>query len=207
MRIKRNGAGAVYLAKKIARAGVGAALLLSFLVSFVPLATSAAPEAGAMTCCAGKQGHCNSGVALRRRVRPAPEPMCGLRSSKSDELTDAALAESEIAGDGITVVATPSEATTAADSSETESSSKTSAKTSHTPALRASLARPCPVDCCASTTGIVRKPRPRELALRNSGGHSVRPQIHFIRVAITSVAPASAYLLRLLPRGPPSVTC
>jgi hypothetical protein len=73
--------------------------------------------------------------------------------------------------------------------------------------LRASLARPCPVDCCASTTGIVRKPRPRELALRNSGGHSVLAQLHFIRVAIASVAPASAHLLRLLPRGPPSVTC
>jgi hypothetical protein len=205
--MKRNGAGVVYLPTKIARAGVGAAIVLSFLVSLAPLAASAASESHAMACCAGKQGHCKSGVSLKRRSRLAPEPMCGLRPGKNEELTDAEITGGDITSDGITVVATSSEAPTTPDNFEPGLSTKTSSKAPNPPALGASLKRPCPVDCCAGTTSVVRKPRPREIALLRSGGHSIRPQLRFIRIAITRIFPASAYLLRLRPRGPPEITC
>lgn len=202
--MKRSGAGVVYLAKMFARAGIGAALVLSFFASLAPLAAAAVSGAGAMACCVGQQGHCNSGVSLKRRPQPAPEPMCGLRSSKSN---DARIAGDETTVDRITVVAISSEAAAAPDNSVPAFLFRTSSKVSDTPALGASMARPCPVGCCTGTTGIFRQPRPREVSLLTSGSDAVHPPRHFIRIPLTTTSAASAYLLRSRPRGPPSASC
>src|SRR5689334_23870922 len=64
---------------------------LSFIAPILPIA-NAAPDT--MPCCAGKAGHCDSGIKPKRVPPPTSEPMCGLKGATMEN-------------DGITIVAEP----------------------------------------------------------------------------------------------------
>jgi hypothetical protein len=199
----------------IARAVVAVCLALSFFASLVPLRASA--DAGAMACCVGKAGHCNSGLLAKHDAQPKPrpepepkqkpEPMCGLKPAGNDEsvavtedkpTTEAA----ETSGDGITIVALDSDA---AEQGATETSARVAATTTPPASVQlASLTAPCPADCRAGTTGIVRQPRPRELAVLANSSHGTSPGLANwkLRSPDTNLA-TSATLKRSRPRGPP----
>ena len=211
-RPKRNNSGAASLAKVVARVVVAACLALSLFASLVPLRASA--DAGAMACCVGKAGHCNSGLVAKQRAKPKPqpEPLCGLKPiagddgeaiAKNTETTSADEVTTETVGDGIIVLATssevanqrPHESQEATEASQPEASASLHA---------ASLTQPCPADCRAGTTGVVRQPRPREIAVlaNSSRGASSTNGNWKPRLPDTNLA-ASATLKRIRPRGPP----
>jgi hypothetical protein len=132
---------------------------LCFLVAFsfiAPLLSIASASSNTMPCCAGKAGHCDSGIAPKQVLPPTSEPMCGLKGATMED-------------DGITVVAQPSQTETQHSHSlkaETSSSSEPAAET-------ASLSRPCHMDCgacLASSTRIQKRERTlvQTIALRNS---------------------------------------
>src|ERR1044072_7001400 len=68
---------------------------LSFIAPLLPIA-SASPDS-TIPCCAGKAGHCDSGIAPKQVLPPTSEPMCGLKGATMED-------------DGITIVAQPSQA-------------------------------------------------------------------------------------------------
>ena len=215
LRPKQNSARRVSLAKVSTRAVVAACLTLSFFASLAPLRVSA--DAGAMACCAGKAGHCRSGLIAKRQTVPVakPEPMCGLKPRGTDEartivVTDGITGDeisAEISGDGITILATSSEDTESGTNERTTESnvSTESSQPEATAALQsASITKPCPADCSAGTTGVVRQPRPRERAVLVSGsrGTSLDQGNWKSRSPLPSLA-SSATLKRTRPRGPP----
>lgn len=211
-RPKRNNSGAASFAKVVARVVVAVCLALSLFASLVPLRASA--DAGAMACCVGKAGHCNSGLAAKQRAkpRPEPEPLCGLKPvagadgeaiAKNTETTYADEVTTETAGDGIIVLATSSEVTNqrTPESQEATEASQPEA----TPSLHAaSLTKPCPADCSAGTTGVVRQPRPREIALLAHGSRGSLPgQVNRQPRSPDIDHATSATLKCSRPRGPP----
>jgi len=64
--IKAKGNRGVSLAIIVARVFVGACLVLPFFASLLPLTASAAGVSSAMACCAGRPGHCHSGLLPKR---------------------------------------------------------------------------------------------------------------------------------------------
>lgn len=190
IRLKRKRPGVISLVTTVARVIVGACIALSFFTSLAPLAASASAEPGVMACCVGKPGHCNSGLIKKRPSRPAPEPMCGL-SRPSEKLSGI-----EAVDDGIVVVATSE-----------EGSSETSSQGHATPALGASLTRPCPVDCRVGASSWVREPKPRQHALGMNHVHGLRPQRQSYRRSLNAISVLTASLRRIRPRGPPGSSC
>jgi hypothetical protein len=196
----------------VARALVAIFLATSFFASLGPLGAAASAGHEAMACCAGQAGHCNSGLVVElpkveRPQPPAPEPMCGLRQPEKDR--ERALPEptGDATGEAITIVATASAAGMVQESSDNQDSARTASTAHHSPALHHSLAKPCPIDCCASTAAGVRKPRPRETSLLVHAGHSPSPITRSFRATPTPIFATGASLQRTLPRGPPSFSC
>src|SRR5215207_9390135 len=68
---------------------------LSFTAPLIPI-VSASSGSNTMPCCAGKAGHCDSGIAPKQVLPPTSEPMCGLKEATMED-------------DGITIVAQPLE--------------------------------------------------------------------------------------------------
>lgn len=176
MSVKRNRVGFVSLAKILARVSVALCLALSFFLSLVPLAASASTSDSTMACCVGAE-HCSSGLIVE-----SPKPP---------------------AGAGIAFLATAS-AMGVTESSDHQHSAEARSTAHHAPALGRSLAKPCPIDCCAGTAAGVRKPRPREASLLINAGHSFAPLTRSLRVTPTATFATSASLQRILPRGPPN---
>ncbi len=220
IRPKRNSAGAVSLAKVAARVAVAAFLVLSFFASLLPLRAAAHAGAGTMACCVGKPGHCNSGLSARPRAKPKPkaEPLCGLKPAAANAEGEA-LDENEAttAADEISAEATSDEITILATSSAEDSAEDVNQRTIESPAAAESspraattslqspsLTKPCPADCRAGTTGVVRQPRPREIAMLANGSRGTSPGQATLepRSPATNLA-ASATLKRSRPRGPP----
>jgi hypothetical protein len=197
LRPKPISAGIVSLAKVVARVVVAACLASSFFASLLPLRASA--NAGVMACCAGKAGHCNSGLAAQPQAQPEPkpapkpepdpEPMCGQKPSVGKAIAEAVTEDAEVI-----------------DANEQAQDTTQSSTPDATAALQsATLTKPCPADCRAGAAGVVRQPRPRELALlaKNTRGSLPEPanwEPHSLR---TNLA-AAATLKRSRPRGPPS---
>jgi hypothetical protein len=102
---------------------------VSFLSALVPIASASIDKSSTMPCCAGKAGHCDSGIAPKPVARRFSEPMCGLDKSESVD-------------DGITIVAEP------AKQESHHTHSHTAETTSHA-AESLSLSHPCPMDCGA----------------------------------------------------------
>src|ERR687891_1680513 len=67
---------------------------LSFIAPLLPIASASSDST--MPCCAGKAGHCDSGIAPKQVLPPTSEPMCGLKEATMED-------------DGITIVAQPSD--------------------------------------------------------------------------------------------------
>lgn len=221
-RSKRIRSGVVSLAKVAARVVLAACLALSFFASLVPLRVSA--HDGAMACCAGKAGHCNSGILAKQSAKPAPkpkpksrpepepEPMCGLKPPTGAAKSKAITADAEAArgeevdaktiSDGITVVATSSEV--AGRVAESEAATTSSQPEAIASLHGASLTKPCPADCRAGTTGVVRQPRPREIALlaKHTRG-SLPEQASWKPHSLETNLAASATRKCSRPRGPP----
>ena len=103
---------------------------LSFFSTLVPIAGASSDT---MPCCAGQEGHCDSGIPAPK-ITPPPEPMCGLDNSASED-------------DGITIVAEPSH------NESHDSLSRTAETTSHA-AESNSLSKPCQMECgtCAASS-------------------------------------------------------
>src|ERR1044071_5710511 len=66
---------------------------LSFIAPLLPIANASSDT---MPCCAGKAGHCDSGITPKRVLPPTSEPMCGLKDATMED-------------DGITIVAEPAQ--------------------------------------------------------------------------------------------------
>jgi hypothetical protein len=194
---------------------------LSFFGSLVPLHVSAAD--GAMACCVGKAGHCDSGLMAKQPAKPAPkpdpdDPMCGLKPAAGDDgkvkaedakLTDpidvAAKATTDrLTGDEITVLAAPSEVIESVRTAESQDATKSSQPNAPGSLQGASLTKPCPADCRAST-GVVRQPRPREIALLAKNSRESLPErANWQPHSLETNLAASATLKCSRPRGPPS---
>ena len=226
MRTKRISVWALKWATTAARAIVAACLAFSFFSPLVPLRASA--DNGAMACCAGKAGHCNSGLSLKQPPKPKPKPelLCGLTPGANDEgkaTTEAATEDAEITAgdrlvaetiyDAVTIDATSSagadqRATAAGGGGETsarETTTSTSTSPATSPAVHSSFAKPCPPDCRAGTAAAARQPRPREAALPVKASRGVfagkaswNPHSPEANLAL------SATLKRARPRGPPT---
>jgi hypothetical protein len=106
---------------------------LSFVAPLLPIANASSDT---MPCCAGKAGHCDSGIAPKRVPPPTSEPMCGLKGAT-------------MADDGITIVAEPVH--TKAQHSHSRNSSTSPVADS------AALSQPCHMDCGTCATGSSRQ--------------------------------------------------
>lgn len=193
-RPKQISAGVVSLAKVAARVVVAACLALSFFASLLPLRAFA--DAGEMACCAGKAGHCSSGLVAQQQAKPKskpepePELMCGEKP---------AAGEGKASADAITDDA---EIIVANEEAQDAATSSTSVATA---ALQsATLTKPCPADCRAGAAGVVRQPRPREIALLSKNNRGSLPeQANWKPHSLQPNLAAAATLKRSRPRGPP----
>ena len=117
---------------------------LSFIAPLLPIA-SASAGSDTMPCCAGKAGHCDSGIPARKRPQPKPEPMCGLKTAGLN--------------DPITIVAEP----------VAETPSHKGENLSQNAAESPSVNKPCHTYCgaCASTATRQQK-RERSIVLSHT---------------------------------------
>jgi hypothetical protein len=128
--------------------GIWCLLCLFVALSFIaPLLTIASASSNStMPCCAGKAGHCDSGIAPKQVLPPTSEPMCGLKEATMED-------------DGITIVAKPSPT-----ESHHSHSRKAETSSSGPAAESASLTQPCRMSCSACLAGSTRTQK-RERAL------------------------------------------
>jgi len=118
---------------------------LSFVAPLLPI-VSATSGFSTMPCCAGKAGHCDSGLRAKRVPPPPSEPMCGLKGATVQD-------------DGITIVAEPIETEVPHSHSHHGEVYSTNAETSSNGAAAesASLSKPCHMDCGACLAGLNRQ--------------------------------------------------
>ena len=149
---------------------------LSFVAAFLPLAASA-NNSNSMPCCAGKSGHCDSGIIAKKAQRPQ-EPMCGLRR--------------EVENDGITIVAEPS-----------QNQPHHASQSSSTGSEFASLRRACRMECGVCTAGSSRQ-QSRERALSQVDSRDLSTfATHSHRQYQPPFFSSSDEWSRIIPRGPP----
>ena len=113
-------------------------LLLCILIGLslmAPLVSIASAGANTMPCCAGKAGHCDSGIAPKQVLPPTSEPMCGRKEAAMED-------------DGITIVAEPS-----SHSHNHSAQSSSTGPAAESPSLR----QPCRMDCGACLAGLNRQ--------------------------------------------------
>ena len=154
---------------------------LSFVAPLLPIANASSDT---MPCCAGKAGHCDSGITPKRVLPPTSEPMCGLKEATMED-------------DGITIVAKPVQ-TKHAHSRSAETSSSGHAAES------ASLSKPCHMDCGACATGSIRQQNRERGVLQLSLDRtaSVLPLLQFESQSL--FFSSNEDWDRISPRGPPS---
>ena len=153
---------------------------LSLLTAFLPIVVSAG-NSNAMPCCAGKSGHCDSGIVAEKSPQPR-EPMCGLHMSGTEN-------------DGITIVAQVSQ-------NEPHHASQSS---SSAPAFESpSLQRPCRMECGVCTTSSIRQQK-RERALTHADSRNLST---LVTLSHQEYLPPSFSRMdewpRVVPRGPPA---
>ena len=176
------------MAKRIKHRALSLGVLF-FLCLFVAaepfrIANAALEKANSMPCCAGKAGHCESGIAAKKVRPPKAEPMCGLKGAHAED-------------DGITIVAEPVSESPHSHSQTAESSSSQPAAES------ASLNSPCHMDCASCAAGATRQQKRESIVLSNT---------YHATSATTSAKYEDESLLfssshnwpRINPRGPPA---
>ena len=166
--------------------------VLFFLCLFVAaepfrIANAALDKANTMACCAGKAGHCESGIAAKKVQPPKSEPMCGLQGAKMEN-------------DGITIVAEPVVESSHSHSHAAETNSSSPRAESK------SLGQPCHMDCAscaASTTQQQKRERTLVPATRQQTS-SVTTQSHYEEQAL--LFSSNENWKQASPRGPPSIS-
>lgn len=155
---------------------------LSFVAPLLPIAGATAGS-DTMPCCAGKAGHCDSGIAPKK-VPPPSEPMCGLDNSGTKD-------------DGITIVAEPSH------NESPHSLSQTAETTSHA-AESTSVSKPCRMECGACAAASSRQQK-RERAIAEARARQAPPAISSSRLEqLPVVFTSNDDWPRINPRGPPA---
>jgi len=168
---------------------VGVLFFLCLFVAAEPfrIANAALDKAGTMPCCAGKAGHCESGVAAKKVPPPKSEPMCGMHGA-------------EMENDGITIVAeSPAESSHSHSHAAESSSSQPSAESK-------SLGRPCHMDCssCAANAARQQK-RERSIVQPNRQQTSSVTTRSFYEEQVLLFSSVEN-LEQASPRGPPSIS-
>lgn len=159
----------------------------SFITTLLPLANASLIDSSTMPCCAGKAGHCDSGVTPKRVPPPTSEPMCGLKSATMED-------------DGITVVAEPLQT----QSPHSHTPSLAESDSSRPAAESDSLSQPCRMDCGACLASLNRQQkRERALvqanALRDSST-TTTGRFEYLSLPFSS----NQYWDETSPRGPPA---
>jgi len=167
---------------------VGVLFFLCLFVAAEPFRiANAALDKAAMPCCAGKAGHCDSGIAAKKVPPPKSEPMCGLHGA-------------EMENDGITIVAEP-----AAESSHSHSQVAES-NASQPSAESKSLGRPCHMDCSSCAANAARQQK-RERSIvqpdRQQTSSVTTRSFYEEQVLLFSSLENSE---QASPRGPPSIS-
>jgi len=143
--------------------------------------------ASTMPCCAGKAGHCDSGIPAKKVPPPKSEPMCGLHGA-------------EMENDGITIVAEPVVESPHSHSQSAETNS------SYPGAESNSLGQPCHMDCpscAASATRQQKRERTLVQAIRQQPS-SVTIQSRYEEQ--TLLFSSNEKWEQASPRGPPSIS-
>ena len=173
-------------------------LLSLAILCFVCLFVAAEPirivnaslnTASTMPCCAGKAGHCDSGIVAKKVPPPKSEPMCGLHGA-------------EMESDGITIVAEP-----VVESPHSHSHGQTAETNSSYPGAESkSLGQPCHMDCTSCAAGATRQQK-RERTLVQTirqQPSSVTTQSRYEEQALLSSS--AEYWEQASPRGPPAIS-
>ena len=153
---------------------------LSFLTAFLPIVVSAG-NSNAMPCCAGKSGHCDSGIVAKKLPQPQ-EPMCGLHVSGTEN-------------DGITIVGEPSQ----------NKPHHASQSSSTGPSVQSvSVSRPCPMECGVCTSSSIWQQK-RERALTQSDSRDLSTLVTLSQQEYLPplFSPMHEWS-RIVPRGPPA---
>ena len=164
--------------------------VLCFVCLFVAaepfrIANAALDKANSMPCCAGKAGHCDSGIAAKKVPPPKSEPMCGLHGAQMEN-------------DGITIVAEPVVESSHSHSHTAETNS------SYPGAESKSLGQPCHMDCAscaASATRQQKRERTLVQAIRQQTSSVTTPSLYEEQALQFSSNENSE---QASPRGPPS---
>ena len=167
---------------------LGVLLFLCLFVGAEPfrIANASLDKANMMPCCAGKAGHCESGMAAKKAVPPPKsESMCGLHGATMED-------------DGITIVAEPVVESPHSHSQTAESSPSQPAAES------ASLSSPCHMDCisCAATATRTQK-RERSIVLSNTYQTTSPTTLSKYEEKSVTISSSDNWP-RINPRGPPA---
>jgi hypothetical protein len=151
------------------------------------IANAALDKANTMPCCAGKAGHCESGIAAKKVPPPKSEPMCGLHGAGMES-------------DGITIVAEPV-------TEQPHSHSQTAETNSSQPRAESkSLGQPCHMDCgsCAASAARQQK-RERSIVQPNrQQTPSLTTQSFYEKQVL--LFSSDENWQQACPRGPPSIS-
>lgn len=178
-----------HLRRRILSIGV-----LSFLCLFVAaepfrIANAALDKADTMPCCAGKAGHCESGITAKKVPPPKSEPMCGLHGA-------------EMESDGITIVAQP------VAKPVVESPHSHSAKTdsSEPSAESHSLGQPCHMDCASCAASAARQQKREKSIVQPNRQQVSAVTSHSFYEEHVLLFSANENWKQACPRGPPSIS-
>ncbi|HJP91366.1 MAG TPA: hypothetical protein VJ875_05395 [Pyrinomonadaceae bacterium] len=148
-------------------------MALSFVSILLPIATSA-NISNEMPCCAGKSGHCDSGIAAKKPPKFA-EPMCGLHNAATED-------------DSITIVVEPLQSSSA----------------NGPAVKSVSLTRPCRMECGVCTAGSSRQQNRERAIARALAGHTSPAQTISRREDLPRFISSNDEWSRTIPRGPPA---
>ena len=167
---------------------LGVLCFVCFFVAAEPfrIANASLNKTDTMPCCAGKAGHCESGIAAKK-VRPPKEPMCGRDEAVRND-------------DGITIVAEPVVESPHSHRHAAESNSSQPSAGSN------SLSQPCHMDCasCAASAARQQK-RDRSVVQPNGQQTSSVTTVSFYEEQ-TLLFSSNENWKQACPRGPPSIS-
>jgi len=166
--------------------------ILCFVCLFVAaepfrIANAALNAADTMACCAGKAGHCESGIAAKKVPPRKSEPMCGLHGA-------------EMESDGITIVAEP---VTEAPHSHSQTAETDSSQAS---AGSRSLGQPCHMDCASCVASAARQQKREKSIVQpiRQQASSITTQAFYQEQAL--LFSSNENWKQACPRGPPSIS-
>jgi len=146
-----------------------------------------------MPCCAGKAGHCDSGITPKRVPPPTSEPMCGLKGATMED-------------DGITIVAQPVHTQAPHSHSRNAETSSSGGETdsSHRAADSTSLSQPCRMDCGACLAGSTRLQKRERALILSIAARSLPLSTSQKYETLALHVSSRADWEQASPRGPPS---